>query len=54
MCDADKLTPDERAGMTWWNDLTEADRRDWMRRAGDTGRVADASAVYKKEGNRQE
>jgi hypothetical protein len=40
--------------MTWWNDLTEAARRDWMRRAGDTGRGADAWAFYKQEAERQD
>lgn len=27
-------TPDEVAGMAWWNLLPEHDRRRWMSRAG--------------------
>lgn len=44
-------TGDENAGMTWWNALTEADRRHWMAEAGNTGVVADAWHRY-KEGRR--
>ncbi len=46
----DQPTADERAGMAWWNALTEAARLYWLRRAGDTGRVADAWAAYQQEG----
>lgn len=42
-------TPDEIAGMAWWNSLPEHDRTHWMSRAGDTGRAADAWAVFKRE-----
>ena len=50
MSDIDQPTPDERPGMTWWNNLTDAGRRDWMRCAGDTGRVADAWALCQRKG----
>ena len=52
MSDVDQPPPDERAGMAWWNDLSEAARLYWLRQAGDTGRVADAWAVYQREGKR--
>ncbi|MFC3279319.1 hypothetical protein ACFOHQ_21140 [Xanthomonas fragariae] len=39
---------DEIAGMDWWNTAPEAERREWMRRAGETGRAADAWAEYKR------
>jgi hypothetical protein len=52
MSEADQPTPDERAGMAWWNELSEAARLYWLRRVGDTGRVADAWAAYQKEGKR--
>ena len=42
-------TPDEIAGMAWWNLLPEHDRRRWMSRAGDTGCAADAWAVFKRD-----
>ena len=42
-------TPDEIAGMAWWNLLTEQERSRWMSRAGDTGRAADAWAVFKRD-----
>lgn len=44
-------TADEAAGMTWWNALTEDERRYWMATAGDTGVVADAWAAYKRSSN---
>lgn len=44
-------TADEAAGMTWWNALTEDERRYWMATAGDTGVVADAWAAYKRNSN---
>ena len=40
-------TADEIKGMDWWNDLSEAPRKYWMHRAGDTGDAADAWAVFK-------
>lgn len=43
-----KPTDDERAGMNWWNALTEAERRHWMRKAGDTGIAADAWAAFQR------
>nr|WP_294867642.1 hypothetical protein [uncultured Pseudogulbenkiania sp.] len=45
----DTPTPDEIAGMAWWNSLPEQDRTRWMSRAGDTGRAADAWAVFKRD-----
>lgn len=36
-------TDDERAGMAWWNALTEAERREWLDRASAGGRRWDAS-----------
>lgn len=42
-------TSDELDGMQWWNLLSEQHRRHWMSRAGDTGRVADAWAVFKRD-----
>jgi hypothetical protein len=50
-------TPDERAGIAWWNALDEAARRYWLQQAGNTGRAADAWAAYKRaerpdDGNR--
>jgi hypothetical protein len=27
------MTPDEQAGVEWWNRLTEADRRFWLKAA---------------------
>jgi hypothetical protein len=32
-----------QVGIAWWNGLSEADRRLWMREAGDTGRPVDAA-----------
>ncbi len=40
---------DAQLGMTWWNGLTAAERREWMRRAGDTGVAADAWDAFKAE-----
>ena len=42
----DEPSPDERAGMAWWNELSEVARGYWMRQAGDTGRAADAWAAF--------
>ena len=43
-------TPDETAGMVWWNSLAEADRAAWLARAG-SAVPADAWAAYKRLGN---
>lgn len=40
-------TPDELAGMAWWNALTESERRMWLR-AANTATPADAWAYFKK------
>lgn len=47
-------TPDETAGMVWWNSLTEADRAAWLAQAG-SAVPADAWVAYKRLGdvNRQ-
>ena len=45
--DAREATADEAAGMQWWNNLTEAQRARWAKRAG-TGVVADAWALFKQ------
>lgn len=39
-------TPDEEAGMAWWNALSEADRTRWLQQAG-TAVPAIAWACYK-------
>lgn len=39
--------PDEATGMAWWNGLEDAQRKDWMARAGNTGVAADAWATFK-------
>jgi len=39
-------TPDETAGMVWWNSLAESDRAAWLARA-DSAVPADAWAAYK-------
>ena len=41
-------TADERAGMVWWNALSEAERLRWMHAAGDTGIAADAWTAYQR------
>ncbi|MER8758115.1 hypothetical protein NKH69_20920 [Mesorhizobium sp. M0976] len=43
-------TPDETAGMVWWNSLTESDRAGWLARAG-SAVPADAWAAYKRLGD---
>lgn len=40
--------PDEATGMAWWNGLDDAQRKDWMARAGNTGVAADAWAAFKR------
>jgi hypothetical protein len=42
------LLRDQQDGMIWWNGLPEVERTHWMRQAGDTGRVADAWAWFKR------
>jgi len=46
-------TPDERRGMEWWNNATEAERRHWMQRAGNTGVAADAYRAWCLDQERQ-
>jgi hypothetical protein len=41
-------TADERAGIDWWNGLSEGNRKYWMMKGGDTGVVADAWAAYQR------
>jgi hypothetical protein len=43
-------TPDETAGIVWWNSLAEADRAAWLARAG-SAVPADAWAAYKRLGD---
>lgn len=40
-------TDDDELGQEWWNNLTPEQRRYWMRRAGDKGRVVDAWRAFK-------
>ena len=40
--------------MAWWNGLSVRDRAAWMKRAGDTGVVADAWAAAKALGGAEE
>ncbi len=40
-------TEDERAGIDWWNSLSEFARADWLRIAG-SARPADAWTEYKR------
>lgn len=49
-CDMDREpTPDEQAGIDWWNRLTEVERAFWFGKAGGTGSAADAWEAYKRE-----
>lgn len=41
-------TPDEAAGMAWWNSLGEIARGYWLSRAN-CGTVADAYAAFKRD-----
>lgn len=41
------MTDDERAGMDWWNALSEADRRFWLS-AAISAVPADAWAYFKR------
>ena len=38
---------DAELGIAWWNHLTETERADWMKRAGNTGVAADAWTAFK-------
>ena len=40
-------TEDERAGIDWWNSLTEESRAEWLRIAG-SAKPADAWTEYKQ------
>jgi hypothetical protein len=44
---SDAPTPDEVAGMAWWNGLSEPERADWLRAAG-SARPADAWEAWKR------
>ncbi|WP_413168805.1 hypothetical protein [Burkholderia latens] len=47
MNDDRQPTPDERAGMDWWNGLSEGERLEWLLRSrGD--RAVDAWEAYKR------
>ena len=35
--------------MAWWNGLSPEERRQWMRRAGNTGRVSDCWEEFKRQ-----
>lgn len=41
-------SPDEFAGMAWWNALTEEERAKWLAQVG-TAVPADAWAEYKRQ-----
>ncbi len=41
--------PDGEIGMAWWNNLSRSERKQWMEAASNTGRAADAWAVYKAQ-----
>jgi hypothetical protein len=43
-------TPDETAGVVWWNSLSEGERAAWLARAG-TAIPADAWAAFKRFGD---
>jgi hypothetical protein len=45
-------TADERAGMAWWNSLSEPRRGDWLLMAG-SAKAADAWAEYKRRSHAQ-
>ena len=40
-------TPDDRAGMAWWNTLTKTERARWLAIAG-SARPVDAWRAYKR------
>lgn len=39
-------TPDEQAGIDWWNRLTTAERAFWLGKAGAGASAADAWAAF--------
>jgi hypothetical protein len=41
-------TPEEQAGMDWWNSLSEAAREYWLGQAAGAGSAADAWEAYKR------
>ena len=45
-------TTDERMGMTWWNGLTVAERREWFTSGATT--AAEAWAMFKSGKNARE
>ena len=45
---AEKPTPDERAGMDWWNALTEAERSLLAAHVADTATPAEAWDAFKQ------
>jgi len=44
-------TADDEIGMIWWNRLSERDRTEWSRAAGNTGVAADAWAAFRASQN---
>ena len=48
---ADGATADDEIGMIWWNRLSERDRAEWSRAAGNTGVAADAWAAFRASQN---
>jgi len=47
----DGATADDEIGMIWWNRLSERDRAEWSRAAGNTGVAADAWAAFRASQN---
>ena len=47
-----KPTPDEAAGIAWWNGLPQTDREHWLVRGG-AAAVADAWKAYQQSEQRQ-
>jgi hypothetical protein len=43
----DGATADDEIGMIWWNRLSERERAEWSRAAGNTGVAADAWAAFR-------
>jgi hypothetical protein len=48
LADRPKPKNDDELGMIWWNALTERERRQWSRIAGDTGIARDAWQAFKR------
>lgn len=42
---------DDEIGMIWWNSLSERERAEWSRAAGNTGVAADAWAAFRASQN---